>query len=112
MTAGHNAFRGLGPGQKHAFDDAVAQVGCPNRRIDRLCIKCCSSSQPLHHAGLTARSRYGARAAGSLYCSLLAIIAQAILASLLASAMAATLVGRRASSAVSQGRCPVPWILA
>jgi hypothetical protein len=25
MTAGHNALRGSGPGQKHAFDDAVAQ---------------------------------------------------------------------------------------
>jgi hypothetical protein len=35
-------------------------------------------------------------------------MAQAILASLLASAMAATLVGRRASNAVSQGRCPLP----
>src|SRR5215472_4689375 len=35
-------------------------------------------------------------------------MAQAIRASLLASAMAATLVGRRASSAVSQGRCLVP----
>ena len=31
---------------------------------------------------------------------------------LLASAMAATLVGRRANNAVSQGRCPTPWILA
>ena len=27
MTAGHNALRGSGPGQKHAFDDAVARVG-------------------------------------------------------------------------------------
>ena len=35
----------------------------------------------------------------------------AILASLLASATA-TLVGFRASNAVSQGRCFVPWILA
>src|SRR5213596_1406433 len=34
-------------------------------------------------------------------------MAQAIRASLLASAMAATLVGRRASKAVSQGRCLV-----
>src|SRR6266571_4086021 len=41
-----------------------------------------------------------------------AIIAQAIRASLLASAMAATLVGRRANNAVSQGRCLVPWSLA
>src|SRR5262245_39766803 len=41
-TAGHNAFRGSGPGQKDAFDNAAAQVGCPDRRIDRLCITCCS----------------------------------------------------------------------
>jgi len=40
-AAGHNALRGSGPGQKHAFKDAVAHVGCPDRRIDRLCITCC-----------------------------------------------------------------------
>jgi len=55
---------------------------------------------------------YAVSAAGSLERSFLAIMAQAILASLLASAMAATLVGRRANNAVSQGRCRVPWILA
>jgi hypothetical protein len=60
MTAGHNALRGSGPGQKLAFDDALAQVGCPDRRIDRLCITCCSPSQPSHHAGCPARSRYAA----------------------------------------------------
>ena len=38
VTAGHNALRGSGPGQKDAFDDALAHVGCPDRRIDRLCI--------------------------------------------------------------------------
>ena len=112
MTAGHNALRGSGPGQKHAFDDALAQVGCPDRRIDRLCITCCSPSQPSHHAGCPARSRYAASATGSLYRSPFAIMAQAIRASLLASAMAATLVGRRASNDVSHGRCLVPWILA
>ena len=42
VTAGHNALRGSGPGQFHAFDNAVARVGCPDRRIDRLCITCCS----------------------------------------------------------------------
>jgi len=42
----------------------------------------------------------------------LALIAHAILAILLASVMAATFAGRRASNAVSQGRCSVPWILA
>src|SRR5437016_14324751 len=36
MTAGHNALRGSGPGQKPAFDNALAHVGCPDRRIDRL----------------------------------------------------------------------------
>src|SRR6185295_11227323 len=55
---------------------------------------------------------YAASATGSLYRSPLAIIAQTIRAILLASAMAATLVGRRASKVVSQGRCLVPWILA
>src|SRR5215475_2290972 len=54
MTAGHNALRGSGPGQKHAFEDAVARVGCPDRRIDRHCITCCSPSQPLRHAGALA----------------------------------------------------------
>src|SRR4051794_24942874 len=51
MTAGHNALRGSGPGQKPAFDNALAHVGCPDRRIDRLCITCCSPSKPSHHAG-------------------------------------------------------------
>jgi hypothetical protein len=27
MTAGHNALRGSGPGQQHAFDDAMALGG-------------------------------------------------------------------------------------
>jgi hypothetical protein len=49
-AAGHNALRGSGPGQKPAFDNAVAHVGCPDRRIDRLCITCCPPSQPSHHA--------------------------------------------------------------
>jgi hypothetical protein len=50
MTAGHSALRGSGPGHKPAFENAMAQVGCPDRRIDRLCITCCSPSQPSHHA--------------------------------------------------------------
>ena len=56
-TAGHNALRGSGPDRKPAFDNAWGQLGCPDRRIDRLCITCCSSSQPSHHAGCPARSR-------------------------------------------------------
>src|SRR3979490_3330998 len=57
MTAGHNALRGSGPGQKPAFDYALALMGCPDRRIDRLCITCCSPSHPSHHADPPARSR-------------------------------------------------------
>src|SRR6476659_6500499 len=56
-AAGHNALRGSGPGQKPAFCDALALMGCPDRRIDRLCITCCSPSQPSHRAGCPARSR-------------------------------------------------------
>src|SRR5262249_15339234 len=51
MTAGHNALRGSGFDRKPAFDNASGQLGCPDRQIDRLCITCCSSSQPSHHAG-------------------------------------------------------------
>src|SRR5271169_906290 len=51
-------------------------------------------------------------ATGSLERSPFAIMAQTIRAILLASAIAATLVGRRASNAVSHGRYLVPWILA
>ena len=40
MTAGHNAFRGSGPGQKLALKSALAQMGCPDHRIDRFCITC------------------------------------------------------------------------
>src|ERR1700730_1065062 len=55
---------------------------------------------------------HAASATGSLYRSPLAIIAHATLAILLASAIAATLVGLRANSAASQGRCLLRWILA
>ena len=54
QSPSHNALRGSGPGQQDAFDDAVAQVGCPDRRIDRLCSKRCSPFQPSHHTGLPA----------------------------------------------------------
>src|SRR5438067_8611269 len=59
--------------------------------------------QPSHHARYSAQSRYGLSATGYLYRSPLAISAQAIRASLLASAIAATLVGRRANNAARPG---------
>ena len=36
VTAGHNAPSGSGPGQQHAFDDAMAQVGCPDLLVDMM----------------------------------------------------------------------------
>ncbi|MGC1743080.1 MAG: hypothetical protein WA754_11030, partial [Pseudolabrys sp.] len=61
-----NALRGSGPDHKHAFDNALAQVGCPDRRIDRLCITCCSPSQ-LHITPDIRRDLvYAASAIGSL----------------------------------------------
>ena len=56
MTAGHNALLGSGPGQLPAFDDAVALVGCPDRRIDRLCITCCSPSPTFTSRRMSTRS--------------------------------------------------------
>ena len=66
MTAGHNALRGSGPDQTDAFDNALTQVGCPDRRIDRLGITCFSPSQPSHHAGCPARSRLSRKRDGFL----------------------------------------------
>ena len=108
MTAGHNALRGSGPDQQLAFENAMAHVGCPDRRIDRLCIACCSPSQPSHRASCPARFRSSRKREGFLVSLALAIMAQTIRGILLASAIAATLVGRRASKAVSHGRCVVP----
>jgi hypothetical protein len=65
MTAGHNALRGSGPGHKLAFDNALALVGCPDRRIDRLCITSCSPCQP-PHTPLSAYLVHAASATGSL----------------------------------------------
>ena len=113
MTAGHNALRGSGPGQNHAFDYAMA--------LERVVLIAGSTGSALRavrppNLHITPDARrdlvYRASATGFLYRSPLAIMAQAIRAILLASAMAATLVGRRPNNAVSQGRCPVPWILA
>ena len=67
---------------------------------------------PIPYDFLPAGSSYAGSNFGSLNRSPRTIIAQAILAILLASAIAATFVGRRANNAVSEGRCFVPWILA
>jgi hypothetical protein len=112
MTAGHNALRGSGPDQKLAFDNAMAQVGCPDRGSTGSALRAVRPPN-LHITPVVRRDLlYAASATGSLYRSPLTIMAQTIRAILLASAIAATFVGRRASKAVSQGRCSVPWTLA
>ena len=66
MTAGHNALRGSGPDQQLAFKNAMAHVGCPDHRIDRLCITCCSPSQPSRRASCPARFRSSRKREGFL----------------------------------------------
>ena len=110
MTAGHNALRGSGPDQQPAFDNAWGQLGCPDRRIDGSALRAVRPPNLHITPGVRRDLVYAASATGSLYRSPLAIMAQTIRAILLASAMAATLVGFRANNAMSQGRCPVPWI--
>ena len=56
VTAGHNALRGSGPGQFHAFDHALARVGCPDRRIDRLALRAVCPPNRSHHARCPTRS--------------------------------------------------------
>src|SRR6266511_6314771 len=71
---------------------------------------CCSPSQSSHHAGCPAGSRSRRKGDGFFVALALGHHGPSLLAILFASAMAATLVGRRANNAVSQGRCFVPWI--
>jgi hypothetical protein len=86
----------------------MAQVGCPDRRIDRLCITCCSPSQPSHHAMVHGAISSDPQRGRTIVSLARSHHGPAIRASLLASAMAATLVGRRASNAATQGRYLVP----
>jgi len=66
MTAGHNALRESGPGQQLAFDHAMAHVGCPDRRIDRHCITCCSPLPTFRSRRCRRDFGYTASVAGSL----------------------------------------------
>src|SRR5271154_5678330 len=54
------------PTKQLAFKNAMARVGCPDRRIDRLCITCCSPSQPSRHASCPARFRSSRKREGFL----------------------------------------------
>ena len=112
VTAGHNALRGSGPGQKLAFDNAVAHVGCPDRRIDRLCITCCSPSQPSHHAGCPARSRSSRERRGLLVAFALGHHRPRHPGEFVGQRDGRDLRRSPCQQPASQGRCLVPWILA
>ena len=103
VAAGPNALRGSGPNPSHAFGYALTQAGSPDPRNDRICI---TSSCP--HQFLEAFDPRGYTTTGnnlgSLKCSPRTIMAQAMRAILLASATAATLIGRRSMIRVSQSR--------
>ena len=110
MAAGPNALRRSGPNPKHAFErDALTQAGSPDPRNDRVCI---TSSCPRQFLmcflpavdGYVAGSNFG-----SLNRSPHTIMAQAMRAILLASATAATLIGRRSIRRASQGRFVPCW---
>jgi hypothetical protein len=96
----------------HSRRRALTQAGSPDPRNNRICI---TSSCPrqlvlpiyplnLHHAACSSF--------GSLYLSPPTMMAQAIRAILLASATAATLVGRRSINLASHGRLWVPCLRA
>jgi hypothetical protein len=97
VAAGPNALRGSGPNRSHAFESALTQTGSPNPRNNRICItsSCPRQSLIVYAAGSNP---------GSLNCSPRTIMAQAMRAILLASATAATLIGRRSIICASQSR--------
>ena len=65
MTAGHNALRGSGPGQNPAFDNALALVGCPDRRSTGSALRAVRPAN-LHIAPVVRRDPvHAASAAGS-----------------------------------------------
>ena len=108
MAAGPNALRGSGPNRKHAFEDAMTQAGSPDPRNDRVCITSLCPRQFL--MTLHAADSYAAgNNFGSLNRSPRTIMAQAMRAILLASATAATLIGRRSIRRASQGRFVPRW---
>ena len=65
MTAGHNALRGSGPDQHLAFKNALAHVGCPDRRIDRLCVTRSASARTRTAINLRSARIHHVRTAGT-----------------------------------------------
>src|SRR5471030_1657530 len=96
MAAGPNALRGSGPKQNHALWKRCVDPSGFSRSPERPYLHYVVMPSPIGVADLSAGLPHAASDSfGSLYLSPRTIMAQAIRAILLASATAATLVGRR-----------------
>ena len=107
MAAGHNALRRSGPGHKHALIRRSGTNGL-SRSVGRLAwvrysFVALSNFVSGDFPRVFVAPAYAADRRDGLKLSLRAIMAQAIRAILLAKAMAAILLDRRASSSTSQG---------
>ena len=91
---------------------ALTQAGSPDPRNDRICIMSSCPRQLVLPIYLLAFFHAASNSFGSLYLSPRTMMAQAIRAILLASATAATLVGRRSINLASHGRLWVPCLRA
>ena len=107
------APRGSGPKQKRALLKACVDPRGFSRSPERPYLHYVVMPSPIGIADLPANRPHAASASfGSLYLSPPTMIAQAIGAILLASATAATLVGRRSINLASHGRLWVPCLRA
>jgi len=111
MAAGPNALRGSGPKQNRALWKRCVDPSGFSRSPERPYLHYVVMPSPIGvlDAGLPHAASNGF---GSLYLSSRTMMAQAILAILLASATAATFVGRRSINRPSHGRFSVPWLRA
>ena len=113
MAAGPNALRGSGPKQTGALWKWCVDPNGFSRSPERPYLHYVVMPSPIGIADLSAGVCYAAiNSFGSLYRSPRTMMAQAIRAILLASATAATIVGRRSINRPSQGRFSVPYFCA
>jgi len=113
LAAGPNALRGSGPKQNGALWKWCVDPSGFSRSPERPYLHYVVMPSPIGVANLVADPPQAASDNfGSLYLSLRTMMAQAILAILLASATAATFVGRRSINRPSHGRFPVPCLRA
>jgi hypothetical protein len=113
MAAGPNALRGSGPKQTGALWKWCVDPNGFSRSPERPYLHYVVMPSPIDVTNPAAGLPHAAsNSFGSLYLSLRTMMAQAIRAILLASATAATFVGRRSINRPSHGRFPVPCLRA